>query len=73
MQYSPIFTYLLQIVNNSLSTFGFFEFIKNEINGTEKLKVIVDIAKNCGSIYDEDACEAAAKIFVCIANLTKLC
>lgn len=66
--------YSLQIVNNSLSPFGFFEFVEPQINNdTQTLKLIVDIIKNCGSIYDEDACEAAAKIFECIDNLTKLC
>lgn len=65
---------LHQIVNNSLSAYGFYEFVKPQVgNDTEKLKIVMEIVKICGRVYDDDRCEASAKIHECIANLTQFC
>lgn len=61
-------------MNNSLSNKGFYNFIEPWIsNDTEKLKIAVEVLKTCGDIFDDDRCEAAAKISGCIVNLTQFC
>jgi hypothetical protein len=62
------------MVNNTLSSKGFYEFIQPWVgNDTEKLKVVVEILKTCQVVTDSDRCEASAKISACIANFTEIC
>lgn len=60
------------MVNDSLSMFGYFDFMKPNIeNDDEKVKIIVKILKVCEPIHDEDRYEG--KIDECIANILELC